>query len=65
MKNNTICPICNKGYQMGYTGTVNGCDVCLGIVRDADGYVYHPDETFIVLENVETGEQEVRQRPQV
>jgi hypothetical protein len=57
------CPLCGQEFDMGYSGTVNGCDTCLGIVRDADGYVYHPDEEFIVLEDVETGEQEVRQRP--
>ena len=58
-----ICPICGQEFEMGYTGTVNGCDACLGIVRDEDGYAYHPDEEFVVLRDIETGEQEVRQRP--
>lgn len=57
-----ICSICGQEFEMG-SGTVDGCDTCLGIVRDADGYVYHPDEVFIVLEDIKTGEQEVRQRP--
>lgn len=57
-----ICPICGQEFEMGYTGTVDRCDTCLGIVRD-EGVVYHPGEAFIVLDDVETGEYEVRQRP--
>lgn len=65
MKNNATCQICNQGYRMGRTGTVDGCDKCLSNVRDADGYVYGPDEEYITLEDIFTGEQQVRQRPKV
>jgi len=58
------CPKCERPYRMGHTGTVDGCDECLGNVRDADGYVYGPDEAFIELENIYTGETEIRQRPE-
>lgn len=57
------CPICGQEFDMGYNGTVNGCDTCLGIVRDEDGYIYELGEDFIVLQDIETGEREVRQRP--
>jgi hypothetical protein len=63
MENNSTCEICGNGFRMGWNGTVDGCDACLNNVRDADGYVYGPDEEFITLEDIETGEQEVRQRP--
>ena len=50
---------------MGYTGTIDGCDKCLGNVRDDDGYFYGPDENEITLADVQTGAIEVRQRPKV
>lgn len=65
MKNNSTCPICIQGYRMGYTGTIDGCDKCLGNVRDDDGYFYGPDENEITLADVQTGAIEVRQRPKV
>jgi len=63
MKNNTICPKCKRGYRMGYTGTVDGCDRCLGVVRDANGYVYHRNEKTITLQDVNTGKVTTRNRP--
>lgn len=57
-----ICELCNKPYRMGYTGTVNGCDICLNIVRDKDGYFYELGESEIVLRDVETGVIETRRR---
>jgi hypothetical protein len=63
MKNNAICPLCNQGYRMGYNGIVEGCDKCLGNVRDANGYVYGPDEKFITLKSVCTGKVTKRKRP--
>lgn len=65
MKNKATCPMCGSDYRMGYTGTVNGCDGCQGIVRDADGYFYEPDEDEIVLMDVESGAIEKRKRPEV
>ncbi len=63
MANNAKCPKCERGYRMGHTGTVDGCDKCLGNVRDADGYVYGPDEKFITLKSVRTGKVTKRKRP--
>ena len=61
--NKSTCNICGKSYRMGYTGTVDGCDKCLGNVRDKDGYVYGPNEKFITLENITTKRQTRRKRP--
>ena len=29
-----ICPFCENPYQLGVTGTVEGCDECLGVIRN-------------------------------
>lgn len=62
-KNNATCLLCKNEYSMGYSGTVDGCDICLKIIRDKDGYFYEPDELFIQLVNIDTGETEVHPRP--
>jgi hypothetical protein len=31
---NYICPHCEKKYRLGINGTVEGCDVCLSIIRN-------------------------------
>ena len=49
------CKICNKNYKIGCAGTVNGCDKCLGIQRDVNGYAWLPEETYQDYENVKTG----------
>lgn len=28
------CPHCHEGFTLGVNGTVNGCDQCLGILRN-------------------------------
>lgn len=45
-----ICPHCLHEYELGLTGTVNGCDRCEGIVRLANGMIDMSayTETFIV-----------------
>jgi hypothetical protein len=46
------CPNCLEEYTLGRTGTVNGCDRCEGITRNADGMII-PDpfvEVFITKE---------------
>lgn len=30
-----VCPYCEHKYKLGFDGTVDGCDECLGIVRNA------------------------------
>jgi hypothetical protein len=30
------CPHCGRKFQMGYTGTVDGCDSCTGVERDQE-----------------------------
>ncbi len=39
-----VCPHCEKNYILGVTGTVNGCDVCLQIIRNIDGTVIDTDD---------------------
>lgn len=34
-----ICPHCLQEYELGLTGTVNGCDKCEGIVRLPSGMI--------------------------
>lgn len=55
MKNNAVCPTCKNGYVMGRNGTVDGCDKCLGIVRDSNSHAWHPGETQHAYEEVGTG----------
>ena len=59
----TKCNLCGNDYTLGYDGIVDGCDVCLSIIRDNQGYFYLPDEQTITLEDVVTGENEERARP--
>ena len=39
-----ICPRCNTPYELGLNGVWRGCDRCLGIERDGDGYAWLPRE---------------------
>lgn len=63
MKNSAICPSCKRYYRLGYNGTVDGCDKCMGVSRDGDGYVYGRGETEITLMDVGTGKITTRRRP--
>lgn len=50
------CRICGKSFRMGDTGTVDGCDACTGVKRDAEGIAWFPDEmthTYLVLETLQ------------
>jgi hypothetical protein len=49
------CPKCGKFYNMGINGVVGGCDICLGIQRDANGYAWNQDETEHTYQVVKTG----------
>jgi len=55
MKNNSKCPNCHQGYVMGWNGTSDGCDKCLGIVRDSNGHTWKPGEKEHIYEEVTTG----------
>ena len=37
---NAICQICGETFEMGYNGTVDGCDKCTGVKRDKYGYAW-------------------------
>lgn len=39
-----ICKICGKEFNLGFDGTVDGCDSCTGVKRDKNGYAYDADE---------------------
>jgi hypothetical protein len=60
----SICKFCNEEYLLGYTGTIEGCDICLENVRDSYGYVYELHKDEITLMDVKTGRVTVRNRPQ-
>ena len=40
---------------MGWNGTVDGCDKCLGIVRDSDGHAWYPGENHHDYQDVSSG----------
>jgi hypothetical protein len=60
------CPICGETYIVGVNGMgePSGCDSCLGIQRDKNGYAWSPDETTMELEDVETGARTIVTREQ-
>jgi len=40
-----VCPHCECRYLLGVNGTVDGCDECLGIIRNQmDGTIIDEDE---------------------
>lgn len=41
------CPKCGRVYLLGKTGVGDGCDRCMGIVRDRRGWAWGPDEMFL------------------
>jgi len=49
MAKNVVCkikgPKCLGTFQMGYNGTVDGCDNCTGVQRDKNGYAWDLGET--------------------
>lgn len=54
-----VCRLCGHAFELGHNGTVKGCDVCLGIQRDKNGYAWLPDESEMHLQDIETGIEEV------
>lgn len=46
------CPHCQQPFELGYTGTEAGCDVCTGVKRDKEGHAWYADETYHVYANV-------------
>lgn len=49
------CPHCLQEYYLGINGTVNGCDRCEGIIRDANGMIVtdYPNEFMVLVEEEE------------
>lgn len=39
-----VCPKCGETYQVGFNGVIDGCDRCLNIERDQNGYAWFSDE---------------------
>lgn len=37
-----VCEICGESFNMGHNGSVYGCDVCAGVIRDKDGEMSIP-----------------------
>lgn len=50
------CPKCGQPYEMGYNGVVDGCDACMGVQRDPNGYAWYPGETENTYQAVGGGE---------
>lgn len=40
--NRVVCEICGESFVMGYNGSIYGCDVCAGVIRDKDGEMSIP-----------------------
>ncbi len=57
-----LCPICGKTYELGYTGMVDGCDACLGVIRDKSGYAW---ESNVVEKRIvyPSGKETIVKRP--
>ena len=53
-----ICKTCKKPFNLGYNGTIHGCDKCTGVQRDntPDRAAWMPDELVQVRQSVQTGE---------
>lgn len=45
------CQICGNDFDMGYNGTIDGCDNCTGFKRDSKGHFWEPGETEHVYQN--------------
>lgn len=47
------CPYCLGEYSLGIDGTVDGCDRCMGIVRDRNGMIVptYPNEFMTLVED--------------
>lgn len=47
-----VCPCCDKRYTLGVDGTIEGCDKCMTVIRNAlDGTVIEED-VMTDMENV-------------
>ncbi len=38
-----LCPHCEKRYVLGVSGTIEGCDTCMKVIRNTDGTVIEED----------------------
>ena len=45
-----VCKYCEKKYALGMNGTVDGCDVCLEIIRNLDGQVIDEEDSLTDME---------------
>lgn len=46
-----VCPHCERKYILGKTGTVDGCDDCLEIMRnELDGTIIEDTDTLTDME---------------
>lgn len=50
----TKCKTCGNLFDMGYTGTVDGCDICMDVQRDKEGNAWYPGEDFATYAPVAT-----------
>lgn len=62
------CPKCHKKFTLGVDGVedqdgVIKCDACAGVVRDANGYAWFPNEVSAMYTRDGGKTVTVRQRP--
>lgn len=46
-----ICPHCESPYALGENGTIEGCDVCLKIIRNPIDHTIIEEDTLTSPEN--------------
>jgi len=56
MAKKSKCPKGGGNFRMGYDGTVDGCDKCLSVKRDKNGYAWGKRERVHTYTPVETAD---------
>lgn len=52
------CPRCGTTYILGVNGIGGGCDKCMHVQRDQQGYAWYSHERMQKYVRIATGEQE-------
>ncbi len=45
-----VCPYCEQKYKLGFDGTVEGCDVCLNIIRNPQDHSIIEEDALTDME---------------
>lgn len=52
LKVKQTCVICGRVFDLGWDGTVDGCDKCTGVRRDRGGNAWYPQENIQTRQSV-------------